>query len=386
MRESLAEKKKRLAADFKLLQPASSEVIDIVAAQVNLSKSSQYRIICFDGAAADTGEEKRLIYVVFAEGGQCHVVDSQYRGTDAVESVAHGLDLVTEIQRVANLRNVSASARTRELEERLFIHFIDCINPKLKSGDSGGGPFVVVTGAWNGWSGPKLYGEAAADLQAHLDMIIWSDPDLPVFTSGCLLWDGLPPPVDVEHEWHYEDLRYEDCKDNYLMAGSAEDFEIFRMSLAREARSENFSIVLGSTPTDRLIAALWLLRWQFGGRIVDEPARDWQYMDGDHCRRGGYDLDPVWPPIEFPIRKPSPAERTAAKANFAVWLDRLYLVSIGWRRLSDRLITYDGDDEMFDEDAFAEQRRRFLEVEAGHETLAYRGCLHVPPILKVRKV
>lgn len=383
MRESLSKKKKRLAADLKLLQPVSPEAIDFVAARVDLNKGKQYRIICFDAETVDTGKNKRLIYVVFVESGQCHVVDSR---SESVESVAYDLDFVAEIRRVENLRNVTADGRTRELEERLFIHFIDCINPKLQRGGDGGGPFVVVTKEWNGGSDPKLFDESAKDLQAHLDMIVWSDPNLPSNTFGCLLWDGLPPPVDVADEWHGEDLLYEDCKDDYLKAGSAEDFEVFRESLVREMRSENLSIVLDSAPTDRLIAALWVLRWQFGGRIVDEPARVWEYTDGDYCRGGGYDLDAVWWPIEFPIRKPSSAERTAAKAKFACWLDRLYLFSIGWKRLSDRLITYDGDDEMFDEDEFAKQRKRFLEVEAGHEDLTYRGCLYVPSLLKVKEV
>lgn len=384
MRESLAKKKERLAEDFKLLQPVTPEAFEFVAAHVDLNNGSQYRIICFDEAAADTDKDKRLIYVVFAEGGQCHVVDSHYISVE-VEAVAHRLDLAAEIRRVANLRNVSADARNRELDERLFIHFIDVINPKLVPSDEGLGPFVVVTGGWNGHSDPELNDEAAADLQAHLDMILWSDPDLPPCTSGCLLWDGMPPPVDVEEEWYSEDLLFED-KDNYLKAGSAEDFETFRASLERRAASEGFSIVLDSVLTDRLIAALWLLRWQFGGRIVRSPAREWEYMDGDHYRRGGYSLGSAWPQIEFPVRQPSSAERTAATVTFAAWLERLYFWSVGWKRLSDRLLVYDGDDEMFDEDEFATQRKRVLEVETGHEPLAYRGSLYVPPILSVRRV
>jgi hypothetical protein len=269
------------------------------------------------------------------------------------------------------------------LEERLFIHFIDSINPRLERVDQGWGRFVTLAGGRNG-KDAQLDADVVADLQSHLEMAVWSDPDLPASASGCLRWDGLPPPTEEESFYEEYWMNCRALKDSFLNSGAREDFERFGRSLKKEGKSESLSIRIEGGLTERLVAALWVLRWQFGGLIVAEPEFEWEYNDGDHFRQGGYDLEPCWAPIEFPIRRPTNAERAAAHLKFIDWRDRLNLHSLGWRRLSDRLVEYNGDDWIFTEEEFAEQRRRFLEVEAGRGPLGFRGPVYVPPSLSVK--
>ncbi|MCX7365518.1 MAG: hypothetical protein NTV97_27325 [Alphaproteobacteria bacterium] len=364
MRESLLKKKLRLAADLKLLVPVTSQIIDIANYFAPATAANHRRIVAFDASSGEDG--RRWLVLVFGEDGDCHLIDTQYAENCYVpDTIPHDLDLVKVEARLKSSRRRSDAAFERELRVRLFIHFIEAINPKI---DNGHGRYMAFEDAWNeakpGGPRPKN----VKSFQEHLDMVAWSDPSAAISEPFILQWNGHPPswPDNFTSElvnWEKE-----------------EDFAGFRSSLLA-GEWGSLSIKGKALLTERFVAACWCLCWQFDDGLVDDTT-DLEYNDDDGERRSGYDLERSSEPVEFVIRSPTVAGKNIARRKYANWLKRLQFYSAGWRRHRKTYIEFTGDRSGRSRSEMAKLRKAFVAAEAGTEPFdPFGDGLFIPAIL-----
>jgi hypothetical protein len=367
MRESLLRKKLRLAADLKLLLPVTPEIVDIANTCFPAPIANHRRVIAFDGSIGSDGT--RPVVVVFCEDGDCHLIDTYYNrsGSYFTETVPHGLDLVKEEARVSKLRRLSDADRERELLVRLFIHFIDAINPKL---DNEPGQFMALDGAWSESKQGLPITEKVNSFQEYLEMIVWSDPAITTQDPCVLEWDGHAPDWDGDH-------------DQTVDWTSREQFEEFRSSVL-SGKWGSLNIESKSSLTERFAAACWCLCAQFQDSLVDMTT-ELEYNDDDWARRSGYTREYSSKLVQFVIRGPvNNTEREIAQSKYAQWLKRLQFYSAGWAHYSEKKVEFTGDTAGRSRTEMAALKKAFLAMEAGTQELfpycAARG-LHIPPIL-----
>lgn|GEM_PF-2968178 len=383
MRESLANKKIRLAGDLRRLRPVTEEAHACALSRVPGATGLIHRVVCFNGAwTAEKDREERLVHVVFVEDGRCHVLDYG----NSVEMVPHALNLAKEERRIARSRRIKAADRPKELDERLFIHFVDVVNPRLQRLDDAGGPFLGLSGNGLGIDGTETKWEpgVVAEFEALLGSAVSCDPGLQGVGVGSLQWDGLPPACRHEVDWFHggENEQTLDEISCDRLRHASEDFANFRAAMFDQGKADGMSLDIGAPPTDRLVAALWCLRWQFGGRLFAGPGQEWEYNDGDGERGGGYNRVPDWTVGTFRIDPTRWKGQGDAAGKFVEWVARLRLIVAGWRRLSDRIVVFDGDDDLLTEEAAADQRQRFLAWGAEAEALSWNVDLYIPPALE----
>ena len=364
MRESLLKKKLRLATDLKLLVPVTSQIIDIANYFAPATAANHRRIVVFDASLEANGS--RLVVLVFGKDGDCHLIDTQYvRNCYVPDTIPHDLDLAKIEARVKTSRRLSDAAREHELTVRLFIHFIEALNPKIHEGHD---RYMALNGAWNEVKAGGPRPENVKSFQEHLDMVAWSDTSAAIPESFILQWNGHQPswPNDFTNElvsWEKE-----------------EDFLKFRSSLLA-GEWGSLSIKGNVRLTERFVAACWCLCWQFDNSLVDDTIH-LEYSDDDGDRRSGYELERSSEPVEFVIRSPAVAEKDMAQTKYANWLKRLQLYSAGWRRHSETDIQFTGDRSGRSRSEMAALKKVFVEAEAGTEPFdPFGNGLFIPPML-----
>ena len=360
MRESLLKKKLRLASDLKLLMPVTAQIIDIANQFAPATSANARQILVFDASLEADG--RRPVVLVFTRDGDCHVIETIYGVSSGYtpDTIPHGLDLAKFVARIKSTRRLSNVAREHEIAVRLFIHFIDAINPKIDR-------YMALNGAWNEQEpgGPRP--DNVKSFQEHLDMIAWSDSSGTISEPFILKWNGHQPswPSEVISEsvsWENE-----------------EDFQTFRSSLLT-GEWGSLSIENKAHLTERFVAACWCLCWQFDNDLVND-ATHLEYNDDDGDRRSGWDLEHGSEPVEFVIRSSVVAEKDIARTKYANWLKRLQAHN-SWQRYFQKDLELAGDRSRRSKSEVAALKKAWLAAEAGIEPLPYWGSgLFIPAIL-----